>query len=152
MAKLTNPNIDKSPIRFDFRYLNLVSKGDFSYVAKKDKLCFKDLQTFLYETSLNYSSLEEVITVYTSKKGSKVKAKESKYVREIFKQLEANKNKKDILLNNFLESNRGVKNQDLTHIHLHPNGNGKAVILGINYEKTFYVFAIDAQHDFNKKS
>ena len=82
------------------------------------------------------SNLEEVITQYTSRKGSKV---ESNYVKRIKQEFET-----------AYPDEKGLLESNIIHLHLKRNGKGKFVIFGVNYDSVFYVLAFDPGHSFNK--
>lgn len=135
---------------FDFRYLEIIPGQGFYELSKNknNRQIFRELQTFLYVSSQEFSDLDKIIGAYTSPKGSRISSKESEYVRNILKAMKLNSSEKDEVINSFL---RKGEEKSLTHIHLRKNGKGKCVMFGYKYEKTFYVLAIDPEHKFNKK-
>ena len=100
---------------------------------------FDQLQQFLYEVD-QCSNLDEVITQYTSSKGSKVDPSNT-YLRRLKATFEdAYPEEKELLKSGII------------HIHLKRNGKNKFVMFGIHYESVFFVLTFDPNHSFNKRA
>lgn len=153
--KLTNVNIpnqqktiltDNSTNKKDhpeinFKYLHKCNvccfKGLNKYHTKhKEEKVFEQLQEFLYNID-ECSNLEEVISQYTSQKGSKIDSS-NKYIRNLKNTFES-----------VYPDEKGLLECDIIHIHLKRNGKGKFVLFGVNYDSIFYVLAFDPGHSFN---
>ena len=154
VPKLTKQDksvLDSEPY-FDFRYLELVSGKGFYDLAKrrKNRKIFKELEHFLYKSVQENNDLEKIITSYTSHNSSKIYAKDNNYIRNVFTSLDNNCKDCDKRVKAYLDK---MKNTDksLTHIHLRKGGKGECVLFGFTYDKTFYVVAIDPEHEFDKK-
>ncbi len=131
---------DTKPV-ISFKYLHKCSKGDFKYLHKlakhNNKKYFEELQKFLYEAD-SYTNITDLISAYTSKNSTSGLEK-NYYIKELEKCFKKNY-PKDV----------GLLENGIIHIHTRRGGNGKFVIFGITYEKTFYVLAFDPEHSFNK--
>ena len=126
---------------------------NFKYLYKCNVCCFKglnkyhknhteegvfdQLQKFLYEID-KCSNLEELITQYTSKNGSKID-NNNKYIKRIKKEFET-----------AYPDEKGLLESNIIHLHLKRHGNGKFVIFGVNYDSVFYVLAFGPGHEFSK--
>jgi len=138
---IEQPIIDNKP-EIDFRFLHKCNSCCFNGLAKyhnkhKEEKVFDQLQSFLFEIS-ECKNIEQLIGNYTSKNGSKIK--NNKFTKKI--RTEFTKNyPNDIGL---------LKSEDMLHIHLKKNGNGKFVVFGVVKNNRFYVLAFDPNHDFNK--
>lgn len=141
---LANQSINaKNHPEINFKYLWKCNVGCFKSLSKynykyKEEKVFDQLQQFLYEVD-QCSSLEEVITQYTSSKGSKVDLSND-FVKRIKDKFEKAYPKEKALLES-----------DIIHIHLKRNGKEKFVLFGVDCGSVFYVLAFDPGHDFNKR-
>lgn len=127
----------------NFKYLykcNVCCFNGLNKYHKKhsEEKVFDKLQEFLYNID-NCSNLEEVITQYTSSKGSKVDENNA-YIKRIKKEFEI-----------AYPDEKGLLESNIIHLHLKRNGKGKFVIFGVNYDSIFYVLAFDPEHAFDKK-
>ena len=104
--------------------------------SHREENVFDQLQEFLYNID-KCSNLEQMITLYTSKNGSKTDS--SNYVKRIKKEFEA-----------AYPDEKGLLESNIIHLHLKRNGKGKFVIFGVNYDSVFYVLAFDPGHKFNE--
>lgn len=157
MSKLTNvkpkqgkPNIltynkpKKTGVNISFKYLSKCNVCCLESLSKfdsknKEKHIFKDLQDFLYEAENYCETVESMISMYTSKSGSKISVSNS-LVKSI--------------VNKFIQEypdDKGLFSDSLIHIHTKRNGKGAFVIFGVSYESTFYVLGFDPDHSFNSK-
>ncbi|WP_050636198.1 hypothetical protein [Candidatus Stoquefichus sp. SB1] len=114
-----------------FKGLNKIARKD------RDPSIFDDLQKFLNEID-NCNSLEEMITDYTSPKGSKIDDS-NRYIKRIIKKFEK-----------AYPNEKGLLESGIIHIHTKKNGKGSFVIFGVNYENIFYILAFDPKHQFDK--
>lgn len=155
MKKLTKPKIPqenktiltnnlgfkKKHPEINFKYLYKCNIGCFNKLNKyhnrhKEEKVFDQLQKFLFEVD-NCSSLEELITQYTSKSGSKIDSS-NYYIKRLKKEFE-----------NAYPDERGLLESGIVHLHLKRNGLGKFVIFGVNYDSIFYVLSFDPEHSFS---
>lgn len=155
MKKLTKPRIPhenkmiltnnvenkKNHPEINFKYLYKCNVGCFNKLDKyhnkhKEEKVFDQLQKFLFEID-NCSSLEELITQYTSKDGSKINSS-NRYIKHLKKEFE-----------NAYPNEKGLLESGIVHLHLKRNGAGKFVIFGVNYDSVFYVLSFDPEHSFN---
>lgn len=132
---------EKNHPEINFKYLYKCNVCCFKGLNKyhnnhKEEKVFEELQRFLYDID-KCSSLEEVITQYTSPKGSKINSS-NKYIKRIKSTFE-----------NAYPMEKGLLECDIIHIHLKRNGKGKFVLFGVNYDSIFYVLAFDPGHSFN---
>lgn len=123
-----------------FRFLHGVKIGDFQELAKlenkKHQKYFEELQRFIYDFD-NEETLSIAIRNYTSAKGSKI-GQESKYVKAVITAFEANHS----------QFTQVFAIKELIHIHTKKRGKGKFVLFGIEHDNTFYVLAMNPEHDF----
>ena len=141
---LANQSINaKNHPEINFKYLWKCNVGCFKSLSKynykyKEEKVFDQLQQFLYEVD-QCSNLDEVITQYTSSKGSKVDPSNT-YLRRLKATFEdAYPEEKELLKSGII------------HIHLKRNGKNKFVMFGIHYESVFFVLAFDPNHSFDKR-
>jgi hypothetical protein len=132
-AKLNKPVIN-------FAYLHKCNVSCFNKLSKysqknKEKKVFDDLQRFLSESD-NYNSLEELITNYTSAKGSMIEDS-NEFVKAVIKRFK-----------NAYPDKKGLVKSKLIHIHTKRNGKGEFVLFGTTYENNFYVLAFDPGHEY----
>lgn len=138
---LIDPLVNKKEHpEINFKYLYKCNVCCFNGLNKyhkehKEEKVFNQLQEFLYNID-KCSNLEEVITQYTSRKGSKV---ENNYIKRIKQEFET-----------AYPDEKGLLESNIIHLHLKRNGKGKFVIFGVNYDSVFYVLAFDPGHSFDK--
>lgn len=129
----TSPNLS-------FKFMYGIKVGDFQMVSKLEnknhKKYFEELQRFIYDFD-NERDLSEAIKHYTSHKGSKI-GLETPYVKQIMSSFE--KNHKEYF--------QFFPHDELIHLHTKRQGKGKFVLFGVRYDDTFYVLAMNPNHDF----
>lgn len=132
-------NLSSKPY-LNFKFLHKTKIGDFQTLSKLEKKnhakYFEELQRFIYDFD-NENKFDEAIRHYTSRKGSKI-GKENSYVKQVITSFE--KNHKEYA--QFFVLN------ELIHIHTKKQGKGSFVLFGIEYYNTFYVLAMNPNHDF----
>ena len=142
---LTNQSANlKNHPEINFKYLWKCNVCCFNGLSKynskhKEEKVFDQLQKFLFEVD-QCSSLEEVITQYTSSKGSKVDLSND-FVKRIKDKFEKAYPQEKALLES-----------DIIHMHLKRNGKEKFVLFGVDCGSVFYVLAFNPGHDFDKRA
>ena len=138
---LTDLSVNKEHPEINFKYLYKCNiccfKGLNKYHKKhKEEEVFDQLQEFLYNVD-KCSNLEEMITQYTSKNGSKIN--NNAYVERIKKEFEA-----------AYPNEKGLLESNIIHLHLKRGGKGKFVIFGVDCGSVFYVLTFNPDHSFDK--
>ena len=155
MAKLTNvsrpkskqyltntQDVPRNKVHISFKYLYKSTSGSLKELHKKakkvkDDSYFEILQKFIYEAE-NVDNIEDMIGLYTSENGSKI-SDANPYVKRIITSFKRDFPNED-----------GLVKDNLIHLHAQRNGKGKFVLFGVTYENTFYILALDPNHDFNR--
>ena len=126
----------------DLRYLkhsNHCLKNAANYYRKNRKELndfFDDFQMFIHNFSQK-KEISESIKQFSSKNG----AGRCEIIKKDFV---AN------LINRLPVEVREFAKDELVHLHLKPNGKGKAVIFAFVQNNSLNVFGIDLEHEFNK--
>lgn len=128
-------------VSLNLRFLYGMNGYDFAYISKLEKKkhidLFSNLQRFIYEFC-GETDLSKAIQIYTSRKGSKIRANQNKHVSNIIQAFQKAHPDYSGL----------VPDNTLLHIHTKRNGKDGFVLFGTPIEDTFYVLALDPEHDF----
>lgn len=105
-------------VSLNFRFLHGMNGYDFAYVSKLEKKkhtdMFSNLQRFIYEFC-GETDINKAIQIYTSKKGSKIRANQNRHVSNIIQTFR----------NAHPEYSGLVPDDTLLHIHTRRNGKDK---------------------------
>lgn len=133
--------VHKQSVSLNFRFLHGMSGYDFVNVSKLEKKkhtnLFHVLQKFMFEFC-SESDINEAIRTYTSKKGSKISAQQNEHVANIIRQFQL-AHPQYIGL---------IPDNTLLHIHTRRNGKDCFVLFGATVDDTFYVLALDPEHNY----
>ena len=134
-SEISKSMIDSKP-RVDFRYLSKTSKELWNVIKyyKNDKSQLKNyvtlLENFVYDFS-ECASYSEARRKYSSQNSGKK--------QEVKNKIDLKDLPKDV--------KEFISSVGLTHFHMKPNGKGKELIWGFENGVTFYILALDPEHE-----